>query len=240
MKNKIIFYPKSRLVSEVVPPPSKIKVPSWYKDISAYQTRDDLPNDKLIVKNGSANNSIKACMPFLDTLTSGYTLALWCDVQVRIEQGLTYVDWLNKNEELKPVDSAPNPRVPNMPGYTPYHFSWISHWGIKTPKGYSCLFTHPLNRSELPFHTTSGIIDTDSWGIWGTQPFSLIEGWEGVIPAGTPFTQVIPFKREEWRTEVDSNLGPGSLSEWANFEYQRHSSKFKGFYKSNYWKKKSY
>ena len=240
MKNKIIFYPKSNLVKEVIPPPVKTKAPDWYKNLPIYQIRDDRPSDKLIVKDGSANNSIKACMPFLDTLTSGYTLNLWCDVQVRIENGVTFVDWLNKSEELKPIDSAPNPQLPVITGFTPYVFSWISHWGIKTPKGYSCLFTHPLNRSDLPFNTTSGIIDTDEWGIWGTQPFALLEGWEGVIPAGTPFAQVIPFKRDSWETKLETNTGFGSLSEWANFEYQRHSAKFKGFYKSNYWKKKEY
>lgn len=240
MNNKIIFYPKSKLIKEVVPPPGKPVVPQWYKSISVYQSRDDRPNNKLLVKNGSANYSIKSCMPFLDTLISGYTLNLWCDVQVRIENNTTYINWLNQDSELKPIESAPNPQIPSLSGFTPYSFSWVSHWGVKTPKGYSCLFTHPLNRSDLPFHTSSGIIDTDRWGIWGTQPFSLVEGWEGVIEAGTPIAQIIPFKRHFWKSVLDLNTEDGSLSSWANFEYQRHSSKFRGFYKLKYWNKKEF
>jgi hypothetical protein len=240
MKNEIIFYPKSDLTKQVIPPPIKSKAPDWYKGIPMYQKKSDELLEELVIKNRSANYSIKSCMPFLDSLTSGYTLNLWCDVQVKIEDGVTYIKWLNQNQELSPIESSPDPKVPSMPGFTPYIFSWISHWGIKTPRGYSCLFTHPLNRSDLPFHTTSGIIDTDKWGIWGTQPFALIEGWEGVIPAGTEVAQFFPFKREEWKSKVDKETKKGSLSEWANFEYQRHSSKFRGFYRSKYWQKKNY
>jgi hypothetical protein len=238
--NKIIFYPQSKLVSEIIPAPISSSTPTWYKDIPMYQDREDRANDKLTIKDGSANYSVKSCMPFLDSMLSGYTINLWCDVQVRFEDNVLRVDWLNQNKDLAPIESGPNPKVPIMKGFTPYQLSWRSHWGIKTPKGYSCLLTHPLNRSDLPFHTTTGIMDTDSWGIWGTQPFALIDGWEGVIKAGTPVIQVLPFKRENWRSEIDTLTGNGSLSEWANYEYQRHTSKFRGFYKSKYWSKKTY
>ena len=119
----------------------------------------------------------------------------------------------------------------------PFLFSWISHWGIETPKNYSCLFTHPLNRTDLPFITTSGIMDTDKWGIWGNQPFSLKTGWEGILPAGTPIIQVIPFKRETWKSEIAKT---SEKSEWGRVENIKRNSKFRGYYKSNYWSKKFY
>jgi len=238
--SKIIFYPKSKLVKEVIPPFQVCSVPDWYKTIPMYKDADGQAAGKLVVKDGHANYSLKSCMPFLDSMLTGYMLTLWCDVQVRLENGNTYLDWINQTEELAPVVSAPNPRVPSSAGHTPYVFSWKSQWGIKTPKGYSCILTHPFNREDLPFKTTTGVMDTDQWGIWGTQPFSLQEGWEGVIKAGTPLVQIIPFKRESWKSTVDVETGEGSLSEWANYEYARHSSKFRGYYKNNYWLKKEY
>jgi hypothetical protein len=240
MNKEIIFYPKSNLVKEVIPPPQKCSTPNWFKEIPMYQIRDDRPSDKLIVKDGFANYSLKSCAPFLDSMLSGYTINLWCDINIRIDNGIINIEWLNSKEELNPITSLPDPQVPSINGFTPYAFSWISHWGIKTPKGYSCLLTHPLNRSDLPFHTTSGIMDTDNWGIWGTQPFSLLKSWEGVIKAGTPIIQVIPFKREDWKSKVDYATGPGSNSEWANYEYDRWTSKIRGFYKSKHWVKKNY
>jgi hypothetical protein len=59
----------------------------------------------------------------------------------------------------------------------------------------------------------------------------LQSDWEGIVEAGTPIAQVIPFKRESWKSELDNNFSENSLSSWANNEYQRHSSKFRGFYK---------
>jgi hypothetical protein len=34
------------------------------------------------------------------------------------------------------------------------------------------------------------------------MPFFLIIGFSGVIPAGTPYVQMIPFKREDWASEI--------------------------------------
>jgi len=88
---------------------------------------------------------------------------------------------------------------------------------------------------NLPFITTTGIMDTDKWGIWGNQPFALQSGWEGVIPAGTPIIQVFPFKRDDWKHRIDD-----SLTKWGNNENIRRTSKLQGYYKNNAWQKKSF
>ena len=238
--NKIIFYPKSKLVKEVVPPPNLVSVPDWYKKLPMFQVRPNRSLDKLDVEEGFANYSVKACMPFLDTFTTGYTLNTWCDIQVKVTETGSRMTWGHNETDLDPVETAPNPGLPIITGFSPFVFSWRVLWGIKTPPGYSCLFTHPLNRFDLPFITTSGVMDTDRWGLWGTQPFSLKEGWEGVIPAGTPFAQFVPFKRESWKSEIDTKTDEGSLSEWGNYEYTRRNSKFRGYYKNNYWSRKEY
>ena len=163
---------------------------------------------------------------------------MWCDIQVRVikKDEPQRITWANPIQELDPLKwRSPATGFPKIPGFHDLVFSWSSHWGIKTPKGYSALFTHPLNRTDLPFITTSGIMDTDKWGIWGNQPFYLQKNWEGVIEAGTPIIQVIPFKRDEWKSVIDE-----SLMDWANYEDIRRTSKFRGYYKNNYWTKKKY
>jgi hypothetical protein len=227
---EIIFYPKSKYIENIIDAPKPITAPDWFKKLSVYQS-----GNKLEVENGDANYSAKACMPFLDSLTSGYTFDLWCDVLVKNTPGGKRVTWSHTDYELIPLTDRVDPGMPAMPGFDPMTFTWRSHWGIKTPKGYSCLLTHPLNRTDLPFITSTGIVDSDEWGIWGNQPFGLRKDFEGVIPAGTPIIQIIPFKRDSWKSKIDT-----SLTEPAQKELLKSRSKFRGYYKNKYWNKKSY
>jgi hypothetical protein len=237
-EKSIIFYPKSKKIQEIIPCPQVMSTPKWFKNIPIYQKSINFPfNDRLIVENSVVNYSAKSCIPFLDSLTNGYSFNLWCDVQVKIDNdGLPRITWANLDKDLSPIIPREIPEglpVPN--GFNPLFFNWVSNWGIKTPKGYSCILTHPFNRTDLPFLTTTGIMDTDKWGIWGNQPFHLQKDFEGVIEAGTPIIQIYPFKRDNWKSKIDD-----SLSEWANYEDIRRTSKFRGYYKNKYWSKKNF
>jgi hypothetical protein len=230
--SKIVFYPKSDLVKEIIPSPKPITVPDWFKKMPV--TKNEEPFN---VSNGEKNHTAKLCLPFLDSLTMGYSFNLWCDIQVKIDPftNAQVVTWLDTNQELSPVIFKEETSVPTIDGYNNFDFSWMSHWGVKTPKGYSAVFTHPYNRFDLPFITSTGVMDTDRWGIWGPQPFALKKGWEGVIPAGTPVIQFYPVKRDSWKSEIDE-----SLTKWGNMENIRRSSKFRGYYKNHYWERKTY
>lgn len=230
---KINFYAKNKLVKEVIPPPRVVKVPGWFKEIPVYSNNET----NLNIKNGETNYSVKSCVPFLDTFSTGYVFELWCDIKVSNQNGYPYITWINDDPELSPVLARPDAYLPIDDGFWPFTFSWVSKWGIKTPKGYSCLFTHPLNRTDLPFITTSGIMDTDSWGIWGNQPFALKKDFEGIIEAGTPIIQFIPFKREKWESVVEDDLVSGEVGFYENI---RRTSKIRGYYKNNHWTRKEY
>jgi hypothetical protein len=233
--SKIIFYPKNELVKNVIPAPKPITIPEWFKKVPQFEKIDGFPVNKLIVQNAQVNTSAKHCMPFMDSFRSGYAFSLWADIQVRQTDSGPIINWAHSEKSLIEVNVRANPNFPVWQGFDPLIFSWISNWGIKTPKGYSCLFTHPFNRTDLPFVTTTGIMDTDEWGIWGNQPFSLKTGFEGVIEAGTPIIHVFPFKRENWKSEIND-----SLTDWGNYENLRRASKFSGYYKNKYWKRKNY
>ena len=42
-------------------------------------------------------------------------------------------------------------------------------WTIEAPQGYSLLFTHPVNRTDLPFTTITGLVDSDSFSRQSNQ-----------------------------------------------------------------------
>ena len=175
-------------------------------------------------------------MPFLDSFTNGYIQKTWCDIYVK------------KNVEEKSIDfyyssSPPIINVRENPSttqyeneYYPYEFHWHAEWVSKTPKGYSVLITHPLNRLDLPFTTMSAIIDADVYfhGKSGNIPFLIKKDFEGLIPAGTPMYQIIPIKRESWESEK------GEYGIETEKRYKKQDSKFWGSYKKNMWVKKDF
>jgi hypothetical protein len=62
------------------------------------------------------------------------------------------------------------------------------------------LFTHPVNRADLPFTTLTGLVDSDTFC---HSPLSFPARWHdaqfnGVLPKGTPVAQCLPVKRESW------------------------------------------
>jgi len=114
---------------------------------------------------------------------------------------------------------------------------WLFDWKIETPPGYSCLYTHPINRHDLPFRTFSGVVDTDTFPDAVHFPFSILnfEGDRKIIPMGTPICQVFPFKRDEWQSEV-LPLEP-YLKEKATFSILKVIGRS---YKRQFWHKKTY
>lgn len=227
----IVFYPKNKLVKEVIPCPQTSKAPSWFKDLPNYTNGET----ELNVYGGQSNYSVKSCIPFMDSYLTGYTFNLWADIFVKQVDGYPYISWNHSYNEISEVVQRDSIDLPVYENFHPFNFSWQSHWGIKTPKGYSCILTQPFNRTDLPFITTTGVMDTDKWGVWGRQPFALKKDFEGIIPAGTPIIQVIPFKRETWNSSIDE-----SLSEHGMYEDIRSRSKIRGYYKSKHWSRKEY
>jgi hypothetical protein len=173
------------------PIPVKAVVPDWYKKGEAHFKVGDQQLD-----------GMKACVPFLDVMVSGYVLVTPFDIKVTIEDGNQRVGWDTDSPGFMNFigerPKALGETIPRPIGHSPNGLTWASHWGWKTPRGWSTLVTHPYNRYDLPFTTLSALVDSDTYASNGNIPFFLKEGFEGVIPAGTPFAQVIPIKRASW------------------------------------------
>jgi hypothetical protein len=225
-------------VKEVMdhPVPASQLIPEWYKEIP--KTSENKIAKSLNFQTVNANS----CMPFFDTLVSGYLVTLHCDMYVQQSPQGAILTWNpigGGSETFEPARQRPSERhgsyLPTPAGHDPHTFDWLIKWNFKTPKGYSCLMTHPFNRTDLPFLSATAIMDTDQWGVGGTHSFWLKSGFEGMIEAGTPIVQVLPILREEWVLEEDD-----SLTKESQILDIKKQTKFTGYYRDKFWKKKKY
>ena len=164
MTQEIRFIPKTELVFHTVPSPKPAKtyMPEWFKTMESF-----IKNDKKFTPQ-STQATFKRCVPVLDSLTSGYIQELWCDVYVEQTLNGPKVTW---NVDPAPIKDRSFEQMTSFPvpgGCSPMPLIWDAQWGMKTPKGYSVLITHPLNRYDLPFTTLSGIMDTDNCFLSGS------------------------------------------------------------------------
>lgn len=227
---KIIrFFSKKEYQDSGQPVPAKRVIPEWYRK-SETTFKDE---------NGIESSGLKRCVPYLDSLMSGYMLVTPVDIFVsKGENGELSIRW-NSPEVFKDfIGERPKELGELMPrpeGHMPNHLAWRGFWGFKTPKGWSLLVTHPLNRFDLPFTTTSGIMDADNYSTSGNLPFFIREDFTGIIPAGTPIAQLIPIKRASW-TSIQNDKGLEYLEDLqGNIVRQPGKS-----YKKLFWQKKDY
>jgi len=187
--------------------PASQALPQWYKDMTP-----DIPGNQSISR--SNDGTIKACPAMFDNMAQGYILPLWTDLYVepseedsRNGKPIPRFYWSSSN--IEPVVQIGNkeqtngcPRADKLP--TPW-LKLISPWLISTPKGYSTLFISPFNNADSLFEPFSGVIHTDIFSTY-IKVLTLWKGpedFKGIIKAGTPLVQMIPFKRESFQ----HNLG---------------------------------
>ena len=222
--------------NEKIVSPAFNTIPQWYKDLPKdyKESGDD--------ETGRYSGALKRCMPFQDALTAGYIVHLPFDIEVsyRENDGHMFVQGNGKIEKLKRKLVGLNDfrRTIGMPvpvGYTPQAWKVNTGMRIETPPGYSLIYTQPFNRPDLPFTTMTGIIDADEYP--GPEVVNLFfkEGFEGILPKGTPIAQVIPFKRENWNHKIqDANWEKLKKAAWTT------STTLKRGYQQYFWKKKQW
>lgn len=218
--------------------PSKNYVPEWYAKTPMFV------GDKQSVNKWGMNPALRACVPFLDAFLTGYTVELWTDLIVQQSIKGSVISWPGQTEESGPDVWQPitlrNSEITDpMPipfGYENKHYAWNNPHLIKTPPGYSILVTQPLNRYDTPFLTMSAVIDCDKDLLSsGRIPFFIREGFEGLIPKGTPIYQIVPIKREKWEREESPQLQKDNRRRlW------QVGSVVTGWYRNNLWVKKEY
>jgi len=226
----IRFIPLSKAIADAIPHPksSKYFLPKWYRDA------DTFANNK-IDRGFQTNATFKRCVPVLDAFTQGYIQELWCDLYVEQVDGKPLITWSSPEQPLSMRNQEQVKGWAVPPGYSNEQFTWHGPWGLKVPKGYSVLYTHPLNRDDLPLRTLDAIVDSDAFNLSGMVPFYVQEGFEGVIPAGTPMYQMIPIKRNKWVSKAEK-----FNETLVNKTLAAVKTHFTGSYRKLYWSKKEF
>ena len=232
MRNKILFINNYENQELEKPLPAKTLLPDWYKNIDSF-FKDAEDNGKKPHIDHENTSTIKRCVPVLDSLTSGYIISTVFDIYTELVSENTRI---YHPKSLGYITTHGYGQFDGYPGLSSGADApkLINYWGIKTPKGYSCLFVPPMHRSNI-INILPGVVDTDSYNNSVHFPFKLSdETFSGIIPAGTPFVQVIPFKRDNWISEFTNN---NTKSKNDNFKINQV---FFDGYRNSFWSKKQY
>jgi hypothetical protein len=235
-------------VKEDYPIPTKLNIPDWFKNL----------------EHSLFNKTVKGCMPFLDSITSGYLLKMPQDLYINhnvnnenqkkeifkdsfnVFAMEKYTEMLNakyinlncKNGDVHPTNQLLGSPLIEKNKNLPF-YKILNPWKIKTPKGYSCLFVPPLNNSDDRFSIIPGIVDTDTFPMEINFPMTIngdkYPVLTTVIKKGTPYVQIIPFKRDKWKMKTTSRLQKEIINTKMFF-----SSVLIDKYKKKFWSKKSW
>ncbi len=177
------------------PVPAAQALPDWLRAMPSEAESPAL--------GGMAVRTLKHCPPLIDALSLGVLMPLACDLRIAPGPVIEW-DWpFPALPEALLGRSPVGAHVPEQAAGAPLPLDgamalkFMNFWTLEAPPGWSVLFTHPLNREELPFRTLSGVVDCDAFGdglvhfpaIWTDPDFS------GVLPAGTPVAQAIALPR---------------------------------------------
>lgn len=221
------------------PKPIIKTIPDWFRKADRF-FKSPIDDSFVIGPDNGKIPTWKACPAIFDIMGTGYSLNTPCDIEFYMtESGIKhkvlddkYKDFIQTRQEM--------PQFEHPRGYYKEHFALTCDWQIKLPEGYSALYCHPINRFELPFLVTSGIIDNDKVHLPGSLPFFISEGFEGIIPAGTVYSQVIPFKRENWISEIIEQENALELMKQKAANSAKYRKPDGGVYKNEVWEQRKY
>jgi hypothetical protein len=199
----------------ILPPPipAVLGLPDWFKA---------LPQKAFNPTMGIEVETVKKCPPFIDAMTYGFLIPLAIDLNVHdgefnwdfeIPKGIV------SEYSHSPIGFHDPSQIAGTPLFEDDRFiiKFNNFWTIEAPPGYSLLFTHPANRTDLPFTTITGLVDSDKFY---ESPLNFPAHWHdarfnGVLRKGTPVAQCMPVKRDSWvgRLEVLSDKDTARIIE---------------------------
>lgn len=237
----VINRPWLNLESPSKPSPTIKTIPDWYRKADRFAV-NPMTGKPWEMPDGSGKiPTWKACPAVFDIMGTGYVYKTPCDIEFFEDAaGQIQAKVMNPENADFLQDRPPMPQFMPPMGYHQKHFAWWADWAVELPEGYSALYTQPFNRFELPFLTTSGIIDNDKVSLPGTMPFYVVKGFTGVIPAGTPYAQILPFKREHWVAAFDVNISYEEMMKKNMANSDKYRQPDGGVYQKEVWERRKY
>jgi len=236
--SKIEFIPKYRFLAGVFPKPESIQkhIPEWWKKQESYLNNDNG------VYNGNMLLTVKKCQAVFDAMAAGYYLFCPMDLNIDATGERVKFEVANDVMEFQKFLLAHHlkEQISEYP-IPPYFHNDVLRihpmWLAKTEPGYSSLFIAPIHADHIPIRAIPGLIDTDEYPSDGYLSFFVEKGFKGVIKQGTPLLQVIPFKRDDWESEINKDKD----SDLANRASQLSvRSVFQNGYRLKKWSKKTF
>ncbi len=213
----------------VIPAPYRAGkyMPGWYKNLSGKIDGVDMLD----------HSTIKRCPPVLEAMTAGWIIPLAADIEFKTNadaSGVSYRSLFYKPmvENHQPAQVKGHPDLPKPP------MKFLNYWLIKVPPGYNLLFMPPLNRADSRFTCFSGIVRGEYFEYINFPFFFNKKDFVGVIDAGTPLVQVIPYKRDSFLEDaIMEHMTEGDVEQLALTRRQRQAHP--SHYRDNIWKKQS-
>lgn len=234
---KIEFIARDKYWSEIqpYPKPARSVMPEWYSEAPLYYSFGS-KDDRLKMTDEGKNMTFKKCIPLIDGLKSGYIVELRKDLIVQDNQdGQFDIQW-NSDDLVITVHNSASNLVEAPYGYNTQVINYIWNTIIKTPKGYSCLITHPLGFNDTALRMIPAVVDSDKEVLNFHLPMWIKKDFIGIIKKGTPIAQIIPFKRDNW-TAKNSFLKEGEYEVLAENGF---NATMQNHYRDTSWSKKRF
>jgi len=176
--------PENQIGKYEMPEPAHKYLPDWYKSAEMFMEKNKL------------GKTVRACMPFMESLTFGWIIPVPTDIEIQQTTDGMRIDWLDEAFKAMGQHKLEQLGGDMFPHQDISVIKFILPYVVRSPENVSTLYMPPLNRFEPRFRAFSGVVDTDTYVnqinipavLWNTK-------YEGVIKAGTPLAQIIPFER---------------------------------------------
>jgi hypothetical protein len=189
---------------------SSYYLPKWFGEMKESFPKDANPKGmpNYFGKNQEtakkwSNGTAKRCPAIVDILKEGFIIPMWCDFLIQRDNKI--LEWDNKKFQYG-IEFHPNYQIYNWKlkkNDFPEGVKFTNPWRIYTPPGYSVMFMQPTYQFEKRFTVLPGIVETDSYH-HVNFPTIIHDTKDIILDRGTPFIQVIPFKRDDWDFDVNT------------------------------------
>ena len=207
MFKKPVFIKSNSYVSNN-PIKASSQIPQWYQHGNEVI---DAKTGSPILTSGETTPAMRGTPFIVNSLSSGFFLTTWVDFEIyeNTDDGAIKLKYVRDTKDgifdlssdyglLEHCSSDLYNTLPKPQdfGNTNPLYRWAIPYDLNPPKKYLTLITHPFNRYDLPFVTSTQAIDLKTSHTELKIPVFFKKRWKGIVKQGTPFAQIVFIKKE--------------------------------------------